>query len=217
MSRHIHLNLINEDEIRSSSPVRARVIAPVVVAVLSLATLSWWFYLYTNHTALKRINARHFEINRQLQPGYTRVLDLTAREKKLEALIAQLKAFRNARIRYGELFGHIPSLVAPNIQFTKLEVLPPPAPLFEKDKEAAGPTNTTERAGFLITGRTTGVNAVESVEHLLNALKSGVCTNFVQAAEIPLNAIRPENPSRREEQAFLRFDIHCECRPRRFE
>ena len=217
MSRYVHLNLINESEVLSSSPIRTQVIAPVVVALISLSTLAWWLFLYTNCSYLKRLNSSHAEMNKELQPGYKAVLDLNDQEKSLTALTGQLKAFKNAKICYGELFSTIPEHVEPNIQFTRLEVTAPPPPLFEKEKEALGPTNTVEQTGFQITGRTTGSNAVEAVECLLNALKADSYTNLIRSAQIPVNSIRPESASRKDEKTFLRFDIKCECQARRFE
>ena len=216
MSRYIHLNLIKEEEIVSSSPVRSQIIAPIIAGIITLGTLGWWLLLYTNYSGIKKLNAMHFDMNKQLQPGYNAVRDLNKKEKELTALINQLQAFKNSKLQYGEMLTDIPKHVQPNIQFTKLEVLSPPLPLFEKDKESRGPTNTFETAGFLITGRTTGADAFNSVDKLLNALKSDTYTNLIENALIPKGSFRQDTRAGKGNQN-LRFELKCECRKRRFQ
>jgi|GEM_PF-3083401 len=217
MTQKLHLNLINENEILSSGPVRMHVLIPVLMIALTIGVGLWWFFLYLNYSFVKGMNTQKIEINKQLQPGYQAVQELNKQEKKLQSLINQLQSYKQSKLGYGEVFNSIPQHVMPNIQFTKLELLPPPPPLFAKDKEVDGPTNTVEQTAFLITGRTTGANAVDSVEKLLVALQGDAYTNLIRRAHIPLNAIRPENNPRSENKEFLRFEIKCECQFRRFE
>lgn len=216
MSRHIHLNLIQEEELVSSSPIRSQVIAPIIAGVITLSTLVWWMLLYVNYASLKRLNTMHCNINKQLQPSYTAVQELNKKEKEITALIDQLHAYQNSMLQYSTMLTDIPKHVLPNIQFTKMEVLPPPPPLFEKNKESKGPTNTFETAGFLITGYTRGAEAFNSVDKLLHALQSEAYTNLVATAMIPKGSFRQNSKSRTGTQD-LRFELKCECRNRRFQ
>ena len=216
MSRHIHLNLIKEEELVSSSPIRSQIIAPIIAGVITLSTLVWWVLLYVNYASLKRLNTMHLNINKQLQPGYTAVHELNSKEKEITALINQLRIYQNSMLQYSTLLTDIPKHVPPNIQFTKLEVLPPPPPLFEKGNESKGPTNTFETAGLLITGYTRGAEAFNSVNKLLNALQSDAYTNLVKTALIPKGSFRQNSKSRTGSQD-LRFELKCECRNRRFQ
>lgn len=216
MSRHIHLNLIKKEELLSSSPVRSQLIAPIIAGVITLSTLTWWLLLYVNYSELKKLSTLHFNNNKQLQPGYTAVQKLNKEEKEITALIAQLRAFQNSMLRYGKLLTDIPKYVQPNIQFIKLEVLPPPPPLFEQNKESKGPTNTFETAGFLITGYTQGADAFNSVDKLLHALQSDAYTNLVETALIPKGSFRQDSKSGKGTQNLI-FELKCECRKRRFE
>jgi hypothetical protein len=217
MSRQIHLNLIHENEIASSGPMRTHVIVPIITLAASIGVIVWWLFLGMNYTYVKSINARNLEIHQQLQPEYKKILALKAQEKELRALTDQLKHYKNGKLHYGAFLCDIPAHVSTNIQFTKLEVLPPPPPLFAKNKECAGPTNSFERAALTISGLTCGANAVDAVEQLLNGLKDDTYTNLINYASIPVNSIRPKSSARRGGRNLLRFDIFCECRPRRFE
>ncbi|MFO7937625.1 MAG: hypothetical protein R6V06_08480 [Kiritimatiellia bacterium] len=215
MSKPLHLNLIKEEELFSSCPIRNQVIAPITAGVITLITLIWWLLLYVNFASLENLNSRHSGINKELQPAYRSVLALNSREKDLTALTGQLKAFQNAKLHYGSFLKNIPGHIRTNVQFTKLEVLPPPPPLFEKDKKSGGPTNTFEKAGMHITGLTTGNNAFDSVNSLLKALQSDIYTNLIKHALIPKGSFRQDTRSARDGHV-LRFEIRCECRNREF-
>ena len=217
MSKHIHLNLIKEKEILSSSPVRTQVIAPIILAIITACTLGWWFLLFMQYTGTKKLNDHLNQIQEQLQPEYKQVLALNTKEKNVTALIAQLSAYKNSKLFYGKTFQQIPQHVLPNIQFTKLELLQPARPLLEKDKESAGPTNKTESATFVITGRTSGANAFDAVDQLLSDLKKGKFTNLIQSAHIPKGSLRQDMKTKKDESEFLRFELKCNCTPRRFE
>jgi len=217
MSNHIHLNLIKEEEIVSSSPVRTQTIAPAIMAIFVLSVLGWWVMLLAQYSSASSLLARHREIQTQLQSGYTAVQALNAEGKQLGALIAQLDAYQNSRLLYGEVFSQIPPHVSPNIQFTALEIPVPPPPQIPVGKEGAAPTNTTESARFLITGRTSGATAFAAVDQLLRALQSSQFTNLIHSAQIPKDSFRQDPAARNEGEEFLRFEIECSCTPRRFE
>ena len=217
MSKHIHLNLIHEEEIVSSSPIRTQIIAPIVLIIITVSTLSWWLLLFMQYTSAKRLNSRLHEMQEQLQPEYKQALALSIKEKNVTALIAQLSAYKHSKLLYGETFRQIPLHVLPNIQFTKFELLKPAKPLLEKDKHSIGPTNKTESATFVITGRTSGANAFDAVNQLLNDLKKETFTNLIQSAHIPKGSFRQDTKTKQEVGEFLRFELNCNCIPRRFE
>ena len=217
MIKHIHLNLIKEEEIVSSSRVRTQAIAPIVLMIITISTLGWWFLLFMQYAGTKKLNDHLNQIQEQLQPEYKQALALNTEIKSVTALIAQLSAYKNSKLFYGKTFQQIPRHVLPNIQFTKFELLKPVRPLLEKDKESAGPTNKTESATFVITGRTSGVNAFDAVDHLLSDLKKGTFTNLIQSAHIPKGSLRQDMKTKKELGEFLLFELECNCTPRRFE
>ncbi len=217
MSNHIHLNLIKEEEIVSSSPVRTQIIAPAIMAIFVLSVLGWWLMLLAQYSSASELRTSHMAIQTQLEPGHTAVLALNAEAKQLSALIAQLDAYQNSRLLYGEVFTQIPRHVAANIQFTALAIPAPPAPLIPVDKVAAAPTNTTESASFVITGRTSGTDAFAAVDQLLKTLQGSQFTNLIHSAQIPKDSFRQDTTARTDGEEFLRFEIECSCIPRRFQ
>ncbi len=216
MSKHIHLNLIKEEELVSSCPIRAQIIAPVIAGIITISTLIWWSFLYVNFAGLKSLNIKHFNINKELEPGYQAVLALNKEEAELGALIAQLKAFQNSKLYYSDVLTGIPELVQPNIQFLKMEIPPPGPPLFETGKEFQGPTNIFESANILITGVTSGTKAFDSVDQLIQSLKSNAFTNLIKTAQVPKGSFRQDTKSDKGGQS-LRFELKCECRERSFQ
>lgn len=215
MSKHIHLNLIQDEELFTSSSVRMHTIVPVFVAVLTLSIFVWWLYLYLNYNSLKQVGDRHTEIAAQIQPGYKQYLELSAREKELSALNAQIAAFDNSRLEYAVVLRHIPELVDPSIQFTMIEVTPPSPPLFKKEKPDSAPTNTFSTTALIITGRAASTK-VDAVDGLLKALNTGLCTNLIQFASIPKGSFRQDAKSKDSAREFVLFEIRCLCWPRRF-
>lgn len=217
MNTHLHLNLIKDEELVSSSPIRSQIIAPVFVTVITLSTLIWWLFLFLGHMNLKRVNKTNIEINQVINPAYQRALQLTEKEKELAALSAQIEAFNHSRLEYGAVLSSIPKHVDSNIQFTILELPAPPPPLFEDKKPGSGPTNIIENAEFKITGKTTGAKAFDAVDQLLKALNSDAYTNLIQSAFIPKGSFRQDSRSKKGTKESLLFAIKCRCRPRRFQ
>ncbi|MDA3923574.1 MAG: hypothetical protein PF904_02610 [Kiritimatiellae bacterium] len=216
MSNHIHLNLIKEEEIVSSSPIRTQVIAPFVLIIIAISILSWWLLLLMQYSNAKSLNTRNLNIQEQLQASYKKVMTFKAEERNLTALLAQLKAYEKSKNFYGKSLALIPAHVLPNIQFTKLELLKPAPPLLEKVNPSKGPTNITEIATFVISGRTSGAKAFDAVNQLLNGLKKAPFTNLIQSAQIPKGSFR-QDLAYKNKGEFLRFELECNCTPRRFE
>ncbi|MFA7173619.1 MAG: hypothetical protein WC340_09425 [Kiritimatiellia bacterium] len=216
MSKHIHLNLIKDGELRTSSSVRIHTIVPVFVGLITLGIFVWWLYLYLNYISLKQIHDQHTEIATQVKPGYKHVLELTAEEKELTALNAQIIAFDGSRLKYAAVLKHIPELVDPSIQFTMIEVTPPSPPLFKKEAPTSAPTNTFATTELIITGRAASAK-VDAVDRLLKALNTGLSTNLIKSAAIPKGSLRQETKSRDSAGEFVLFEIRCLCWPRRFQ
>lgn len=216
MSKHMHLNLIQDEELRTSSSVRIHTIIPIFVGLITLGVFVWWLYLYLNYTSLREIHERHTEIAEQLQPGYKQVLELSAQEKELTALNAQITAFDGSRLKYAAVLSYIPELVDPNIQFIMIEVTQPSPPLFKKEQPTSAPTNTFATTELIITGRAVSTK-VDAVDGLLKGLSKGISTNLIKSAAIPKGSLRQETKSRDSGAEFVLFEIRCPCWPRRFQ
>lgn len=220
MNASLHLNLLQDDERFSSSPIRLRVMIPLL-AVLGVVGLGvWWLLL------IARIdNVTHEKTNlethcAELKPTHDQVLALRAREKETRAAVSQLGFYRTARIRFGDALARLPQHVPASIQFTELRVptpplLPPPDPTAKV--KPLGPTNLAETVTLRIMGRASSSTSSEAVRSLLEALRQPAFTNLIRKAEIPKGAFRQDiarGPAARE---CVLFEISCDCGERRFE
>ena len=218
MSAFLHLNLLKEEEQRSPSPIRLRVLLPTLAGGLALAPPLWSMLRAVRLHAQSAVRDTTRARRQELTPAHTQLLALRAQEKELSAIARQLRLYERSRIRFGDTLRKIPERVPANIQFTEMRVPPPPPPAVDPKQPALGPTNSLEKVSLRIAGRTSGEKASVSVDTLLAALRAPGFTNRIQAAEIPKGAFRQDTVNRASSSRdILLFEITCECAPRRFE
>ena len=219
MNASLHLNLLKDEERFSSSPIRPRVMIPLL-AVLSVAGFGVWWLLLTerlSHDAHeKAIQEAHCA---ELKPALNQVLSLRAREKEARAALTQLGFYRASRIRFGDTLMRLPQHVPESIQFTELRV-PPPPPLPAPDPalkvQPPGPTNLVEAVTLRIAGRVGSSASSEAVRSLLDALRQPAYTNLIRKAEIPKGAFRQDSVRGPAARESILFEITCACGERRF-
>lgn len=218
MRAPLHLDLLSDDERFSSSPVRLRVMAPLISILSVLVTLVWWGLIALRiNTAAGLRDTLKIEID-NLKPQHETILRLIAEEKEFSASLRQLAFYRNARLAFGDTFALLPEYVPENIQFTELRVLPPPPPPPPNPKKPElRNTNSLENVTARLIGRASGENASSSVNDLLLALRSPALTNLFRSAEIPKGAFRQDVARGGANRDTLLFEINCTCQPRRFE
>ena len=222
MNTSLHLNLLKDEERYSSSPVRLRVMVPVI-ALLAVAGLAVWWTLYVFRVHAVMMQKKTLEIQiADLTPAHTEILRLRAQEKECEANLRQLKYYCHSRLRFGELFTALTDHVPADIQLTGLWLLPPPPPPppdLKTKIPLLGPTNLFETVTLRLAGRAGGENPTKAVDSLLRALNTQpVFTNLIRSAQIPKGAFRLDTGKGSASNRDTRlFEITCECVPRRFE
>lgn len=227
----LHLNLLREQEIVSSSPVRIRVLLPILAALACVAVLGWWGMLFAQQmmlkTQMKNIEAdlaarkaQHEEVQRNM---------VAARD--LQAELDQLAMYSNARRTYGAAFARLADVMPAKIQLVSLEI---PEPLPQdltppnvrpglKVPPLLGPTGTVEQVSLRIMGRTPQEKPVVT---LMDELAAPAFSNVLQIVK----AATPEGMSPRihsfrqeavtankNEVRLLAFDVEYKCLERRFE
>ncbi len=219
MNASLHLNLLKDAERFSSSPIRPRVMIPLL-AILSAAGLGVWWMLLT----VRLGNAVHEKMVREascaeLKPALNQVLELRAREKEAYAALAQLGFYRASIIRFGDTLMRLPQHVPESIQFTELRV-PPPPPMPPPDPttkvQPLGPTNLVEAVTLRIAGRASSSTSSEAVRSLLDALRQPAYSNLIRKAEIPKGAFRQDSARGPGSRESILFEITCDCGERRF-
>lgn len=219
MNASLHLNLLKDEERFSSSPIRPRVMIPLL-AVLSVAGFGVWWLLLTvrlsSATHEKAVQEAHCA---ELKPALNQVLTLRAREKEVRAALTQLGFYRTSRIRFGDTLMRLPQHVPASIQFTELRVpLPPPLPAPDPKLKVQppGPTNLVEAVTLRIAGRVGSSASDEAVRSLLDALRQPAYTNLIRKAEIPKGAFRQDSVRGPAARESILFEITCDCGERRF-
>lgn len=214
MSISLHIDLLREEERFGSSPVRLRVMAPLLVFLCALGIGVWWsLFAFRAHNQSLLKNELVTNIA-ELKSAHNQVLLLRAQEKELTASLKQLTLYKNSRVTFGETFEKLTACVPASVQLTELRVPPPIVPVVAPSNPAPGPTNKFDRVTLRVAGRSGSSGAVDA---LLLALRKPAFTNLIASAEIPKGAFRQDGTRNPSTQETLLFEITCECIPRRFE
>lgn len=181
----MHLNLLNPGERRSSSPVRLRVMLPLLSGLALAVTLGWWAVLETRLLLVEReVKAwkKELSANAKAHAEYCVTRD---RMRALEAESRQEKGYLNACLGWGDLLAALPAACPDGMQLTTLEIpLPPPQRLSPppgvKAPPLLGPTGVLERVTLRLAGRTV---AEERLLSLLQNLSAAAFTNVLVQAK----------------------------------
>ena len=214
MSRTIHVNLIKDEERRSSMPVRTRVMVPIVACLVFLMLLTWYGLLFFKNATIKEGVGDIVAKLGDLKSGNAEVEQLIAREADAKAEIAQIESYRSGRLLFGGTLAQLAQIVSEKTQLTSLTITPPGTAQSDKLKARPGvkprpETNSTEKVYLNIKGL---VDSADTVAVLRKAIQSNDFTNLVKSAEIPPGAFRLNGAV----DASFVFELNCECTGRRF-
>lgn len=179
MSKAVHVNLLRESEVLSSSPIRLRVMLPVAMMLLSAAMILWWVIVYgavlLNTSSIAGVEG---DIAAK-RAGHQKILDQMNEANELESELEQLDYYRAGRREWGDALAHLAEIIPLKVQLTRLVIPPPPPQNLERPKGSKlpplwGPEEKTERVSLVIAGRTTKETPVIS---MMESLESDVFTN----------------------------------------
>ena len=227
---NLHLNLLHASERQSSSPVRLRVMLPILAALACVGCLVWWGILTGQ---LMLVKAQVETIKQDIaakQSEHGGILGQMNTARDIQAEVDQLTMYANARRTYGGFFANLASNVPPGVALMELEIpeppaqslLPPGAKPGPKVKPLLGPTNTVDVVKLRILGRTL---KNEPVETLMKSLEDPSFTNtLVIAKDVPPDRASPRIRSFKQDTSpaaqgaqLLIFDVEYLCTERRFE
>lgn len=233
-----HLNLLMASERVTSSPVRFRVMLPVLAALACLGMAVWWAILGGQ---LMLAQAKVGQLKGEMaarDAAHRDVLSQMARVRELEAARAQLDCYRASIRRRGGLLTALAEAMPLKVQLVKLEIpAPAPPPVFlppavaaalktspkKPDLSLYGPTGYVERASLVLTGRATKDAPIVA---LMDSLASEAFTNDVVIAASPANAAEqsPKIRSFRQDAArtpggarLMAFEAEYRLTGRRFD
>lgn len=226
---NLHLNLLHASERQSSSPVRLRVMLPILAALACVGCLVWWGVLACQLMLVKnQVKAIQDDLDAQ-KAKHGGVLEQMAGLRNKQAELDQLTMYKNGRRTYGGLLAKIPEVMPEGVQLLALEIpepkpqnlSPPGAKSGPAVKPLLGPTNTVESVKLLLRGRAKTPNLVNE---MMESLKSSAFADTLVSAQEGANveASRKERSwedtsSDVRNQGLLSFEIEYLCVERRFE
>lgn len=233
-----HLNLLMESEKFSSSPVRFRVMMPVLAIFACIGMAIWWAIL-GGQLMLVQANVNQLKGEMAARgDAHKNVLAQMDRSREIDAELAQLDCYRSSIRRRSGLLTSLAEAMPLKVQLLKLEI-PAPAPppiaipptpkakakrrvVAKPDLSLYGPTSYVESASLILVGRSTKEAPILS---LMDSLATEAFTNDVvitraatQVSEqsprirsFRQDASRAENGSR-----LMAFEVEYRLSGRRF-
>ena len=225
-SPRLHLNLLRDSERLSSSPVRIRVMLPVMAILACAGCLVWWATLATQLLVVRtQVSSLQDELAGK-KSDHAHILMQMAEAREKQAQLDQLQMYSAGRNAYGDVLARLAEVMPIRVQLTKI-VIPeqPPQNLLPpggRGKPAWGPTGTVERMSMRIAGRTTKETPVMS---LMESLESPDFSSVLEIAKGPtvqdpspkVHSFRQDGSVTEDGQRLLVFDVEYRCRPRVFE
>ena len=153
-----HLNLLKQSERLSSSPVRLRVIVPMLAFFSVVGMIVWWGRLFTQNMIM---SAKLNELAAQNEARRTNekaARDMHAEYLERVARLKQLDGYAASVRRIGPALAALAENMPVNVQLLDVSISEPPPQSLKPAKPTLpplrGPTNTVERQAFTIEGRT---------------------------------------------------------------
>ena len=226
---NLHLNLLREAEKVSSSPVRLRVMLPILAHLLCVGCAIWWAVLFMQMMLLRGQLATVRSDLDGKKSAHAAILSEMAKVRDLQAELDQLNAYRSGRHTYGPLLAQLAEVMPTNVQLTAITIPEPPPQMLSNPKmpklpPLLGPTNTTEAVSLRLTGRTEKAAPVtafmdtlagETFKNWLVIDKSGVAAQ--QSPRVHSFRQEKTRPSEETGRRLLAFDVEYRCHERRFE
>ena len=225
---NLHLNLLRPEEVASSSPVRIRVMLPLLSLLLCVACVVWWGILFMQGLLL---NSKVTSLRADLEgrkSAHSASLAQMADMRERQAQLDQLDAYKRGCHKYGGLMAKLAEVIPEDVQLTALTIPEPPPQMLSDPKNPKlppllGPTNTVENVQFRISGRTA---ATASVTALMEAVESDAFSEWIVVDKDKKKSaarkkkrinIRQETRAGEDGVRMLAFDVEFRCKERRFE
>ena len=227
-SPNLHLNLLRLGEKVSSSPVRLKVMLPVLSVLLCVACLIWWGVLSMQGMLLGGRVASARAGLADKKTAHAAILAKMADMRERQSQLDQLDAYERGCRKYGGLLAKLAEVSPAEVQLTSLAIPEPPPQMLSDPKNPKrppllGPTNAVENVQFRVSGRTA---AMASVTALMEAVEGDGFAEWIVADKDKKDAaarhkrrinIRQEPRADENGVRMLSFDIEFRCKERRFE
>ena len=212
-----HLNLLTEAEKLSSSPIRIRVMLPILAILAVLGMVVWWGTLTTQAMLVRTKTSAVSDELATKKAAHDAIIGNMNRANEEAAQLAQLELYRGGCVRWGETFAAVAKVLPAEIQLVRMEIPEPPPQMLRDPKNPKkppliGPTNDTEKVSLVIAGRAARETTVAAFMELLEGAQF---TN--RLSNIKVRSIQQEAQPRKDGEArLLAFELECNATDRRF-
>jgi len=212
-----HLNLLAESEKLSSSPIRLRVMLPIL-ALLAIVGMAVWWGTLTTQLVLAR--AKTSDVRSELaakKDAHDEIIGGMTRANEESAQLKQLEFYRGGCVRWGGTFATIAEMVPVRMQLARIEIPEPPPQMLRDPKNPKrppllGPTNDTESVSVVMTGRAARDTTIVS---FMESLEGAPFTN--RLGRVTVKSVQQEpQPQKRGEPRLIAFELECRATDRRF-
>lgn len=156
----LHLNLLKDSERRSSSPVRLRVMMPLLAMLATIGALVWWG---TNLTQLVIVKTQADSLDADIKSKsreHAEAIRQQGEVRETQLGLDQLEFYRTGVRHIAEPLAKLAEVMPIKVQLTGLSVsrLPPQnlaRPKGVKGPPLWGPPTNVETQKFVVAGRTT--------------------------------------------------------------
>ena len=214
-SANVHLNLLKDTERLSSSPVRLRVMLPVVALFACLGMALWWAILFTQLLMIKAESQTIDEDVKAKSNAHAEAISRQDQVREMRQQLEQLLYYRNGVRAIGKPLAMLAEAMPLKVQLTELSFAPPPTDPLPKPGQKVSPftpLTNVETQRLVIAGRTTRETPVVA---LMESLES---TNFVTliTREKHVKSFRQDANAERGKRRLLTFEVEYTMPERRF-
>jgi len=211
-----HLNLMKSGEVRSSSPVRLRVMMPLLAMLATIGLVIWWGSILAQSMIIgAQIKTIEEDIGAK-RNDHAEVIEQQNLVRELKLQVEQLEYYRNGVRAIGEPLAKLAEVTPVRIQLSELSIAPmPPQNLMPPNKKGPplwGPTTNVETQKLVIAGRATRETPVQA---LMESLDADEFAKLVTKSR-KVNSFKQDTSQTKDGRRLLAFEVEYTMPERRF-
>ena len=210
-----HLNLLKDSEKVSSSPIRLRVMMPIITLLACAGMIVWWGVLFSRAMMAKVSADSAAEEITAKTSAHSEVIERMALIKEMRLELEQLGYYSNAVVHVAEPLAKFAEVMPIRVQLTNLSI-PAPLPQVLKSPNPKivlwGPVENCETQKLVIAGR-----AVKEVQfqQMIESLDAPEFERLV-TREKDVKSFGLADDSATDGKRLLAFDVEYTMPARRF-
>ena len=212
---NLHLNLLKDTERLSSSPVRLRVMLPVIALFACIGMALWWAILFTQLLMVRGEVQTIDEDLRMKSKAHAQAIEQQNLVRELRQQLEQLSYYRRGLRSIGEPIAKLAEVMPLKVQLTELSFAPPPMDPPPKPGQKISPfapMTNVETQKLVIAGRTTKETPVVA---LMESLDSADFEKLI-TKEKRVKSFRQDAAAGKGGRRLLAFEVEYTMPERRF-